>query len=978
MAFKKKTSPEEQDDLGLNPNEVAEQGGEPADAGEKVVVNQPEVPETSAPEGHAAEASGTPSLVTSQMGDDNPLTLSDTGADMSDGLGGEGGNTGGKHSGFYNDQGEAYLTEKTSHGLVIKKPIIDEMRKSYLDYAMSVIVARALPDVRDGLKPVHRRILFAMSEMGIRWNTPYKKSARIVGEVLGKYHPHGDTAVYDAMVRLAQDFSMRYPLIDGQGNFGSVDGDSPAAMRYTEARMSRISEEILQDIHNDTVDFVDNFDGSQQEPRVLPGKLPNLLLMGAEGIAVGMATKIPPHNLNEVSQAIIETIQKGRAEVPEHLKPAEGTDPADAAPAGLAGVFQSEITIDDIMEHIQGPDFPTAGYIYDWTAIKEAYATGRGRVTIRGKAEIVESGRGHAIEITELPYQVNKAKLITKIADLVRNKKLEGISNLRDESDRKGMTITVEIKRGARPKAILNNLFKYTELQTNFSMNMVALNSDGTPQLMNIRKVLMEYVAHRQLVTVRRFQNELKGLRDRAHILEGLLIALANLDEVIKTIRESEDQETAKARLTERFKLSERQAVAILDMQLRRLAALERMKIEDEYKAIKARIDEVLDIITNPSKILDVIVGDLKGLMEQYGDERRTRLVKGKVGEINEEDLVPDEAAIIAYTDSGYIKRMKPDAYRVQRRGGRGVSGMKTKEDDPIKEIIVCRTHDTLLLFTNTGRVFSTKVYELPEGSRQAKGTALVNVVNLEGEEVIRTILVLPKNPNKEQKNILFATREGKVKKTPIADFRNIRSTGIIAIALKGQDQVVFTKLSSGEDDILLVTHDGKCIRFNEKEVKESARDTQGVLGMKLKKDDFVVGGQAFPKELEQPSDKRRRFFHQLLIVTSRGMGKRTDLDEYPNQKRSGQGVKVSEITDKTGKVAAALIVTHEHEDLILTTQEAQVIKLPIKNVPVLKRPTQGVILMRMPAKDRVVGAAVTVQDLEEEKMDQAVEETQE
>lgn len=944
MAFKKKTTPEE-----IVESEQQAQATTPETV----------VPENVVSEDIAAEAGGVGSLVGTATGDGSPDSTS------------------GRNSNFFDEQGEAYVTEKTAHGLVIKKPIVDEMRKSYLDYAMSVIVARALPDVRDGLKPVHRRILFAMSEMGIRWNTPYKKSARIVGEVLGKYHPHGDIAVYDAMVRLAQDFSMRYPLVDGQGNFGSVDGDSPAAMRYTEARMSRITEEILADIDKDTVDFIDNFDGSQQEPRVLPGKLPNLLLMGAEGIAVGMATKIPPHNLNEVSQAIIETIKKGTAEVPKHLKPAEGTDPVDALPLGLAGIFQSDITIDDIMEHVHGPDFPTAGYIYDWTAIKEAYATGRGRITIRGKAEIVESGRGHAIEITELPYQVNKAKLITKIADLVRNKKLEGISNLRDESDRKGMTITVEIKRGARPKAILNNLFKYTELQTNFSMNMVALNSDGTPQLMNIRKVLMEYVAHRQLVTVRRFQNELKGLRDRAHILEGLLIALSHLDEVIKTIRESPDQDVAKGRLMERFQLSERQAVAILDMQLRRLAALERQKIEDEYKAIKARIDEVLDIITHPQKILNVITDELKDLIKQFGGDRRTRLVKGKVGEINEEDLVPDEPSIIAYTDSGYIKRMKPDAYRVQRRGGRGVSGMKTKEDDPIKEILVCRTHDTLLLFTNTGRVFSTKVYELPEGSRQAKGTALVNVVNLEGEEAIRTILVLPKRPTKQQKNILFATREGKVKKTPISDFQNIRSTGIIAIALKGQDQVMFTKLSSGEDDILLVTHDGKCIRFNEKEVKESSRDTQGVLGMKLKKDDYVVGGQAFPRQIETPADKRRRYFHQLLIVTERGMGKRTDLNEYPDQKRGGQGVKVSETTDKTGKVAAALVVTHENEDLMLTTQEAQVIKLPIKNVPVLKRPTQGVILMRMPAKDRVVGAAATMQDLEEDTVDQALSESE-
>lgn len=865
---------------------------------------------------------------------------------------------------FSNDQGERYELVKTEYGMVLKKPIVDEMRKSYLDYAMSVIVSRALPDVRDGLKPVHRRILFAMSEMGVRWNTPYKKSARIVGEVLGKYHPHGDTAVYDALVRLAQDFSMRYQLIDGQGNFGSVDGDSPAAMRYTEARMAKISEEILADIDKNTVDFVDNFDGSQQEPAVMPARLPNLLLMGAEGIAVGMATKIPPHNLKEVCAALKSVIKKGKAEQIALPEGTETPDPQDADPKVLAGTFTTEATVDDILEHIQGPDFPTGGYIYDWNAIREAYATGRGRITMRAKAEIVETKKGgYQILITELPYQVNKAKLIVKIANLVRNKKIEGISNLRDESDRQGLTIAVDLKKGARPKAVLNNLYKYTELQGNFPMNMVALTSDGTPQLMNIRRVLVEFLHHRQLVTVRRFQFELKGLRDRAHILEGLLIALANLDDVIETIRKSPDSDVARARLMERFKLSERQAIAILDMQLRRLAALERQKIEDEYKQIKTRIDEVLDILLHPQHILDVIKDEIGNLSKTFGDDRKTVLVKGKIGEISEEDLVPNEPAIITYTDSGYIKRMKPDTYRVQRRGGKGVIGMTTKEDDPIREIIAANTHDTLLLFTNTGRVFSTRVYELPEGLRQAKGTALVNIINLEEGETIQSILTISSEASKDDGYIVFATRQGKVKKTPISEFRNIRSNGIIAITLKKDDAVVFTKLTGGKDHMMLVTHEGKCIRFAEEEIKSSARDTQGVMGIALKGDDHVVGGQSFPAEPEKPTDKRKRNFHQILIITEKGMGKRTSLEEYPLQKRSGQGVKVSEITAKTGDVASALIVTQDNEDLMLTTQEAQVIKLPIKNVPVLKRPTQGVILMRLPASDRIVAAAATVID---------------
>ncbi len=691
--------------------------------------------------------------------------------------------------------------------------------------------------------------------------------------------------------------------------------------------------------------------------------------MGAEGIAVGMATKIPPHNLREVAAAVQSVIAKGTAQVSADDKIADNEDVQDIDAIRLSGKFTSEATLDDITEHIHGPDFPTSGYIYDWAAIKEAYATGRGRVTMRGKAEIIEKGKGHQIVITEIPYQVNKAKLITKIADLVKIKKIEGISDIRDESDRAGLTIAIDLKRGSRPKSILNQLFKFTELQSNFSMNMVALNSEGTPQLMTLRQVLMEFVRHRQLVTVRRHQYEIRGLRERAHILEGLLKALDILDEVIATIRASADTEAARNALMTKFDFSERQAVAILDMQLRKLAALERQKLQDEYTQIKARIDEIIDILTHPEKILSIISNETQALSEQFGDDRRTKLIKGRVGEISEEDLVPNEPTIVTYTESGYIKRLSPDTYRVQRRGGKGVMGMKTKEDDPIKEIIFTQTHDTILLFTNTGRVFSTRVYEIPEASRQAKGTALVNVVNLDGDEYIQSILNLPASEKHDQSNfVIFATKQGKVKKTPLSDFRNIRSNGIIAIVLRKEDEVVFTKLTQGQDHIMLVTNEGKCIRFPEEEVKSSARDTQGVTGIKLGKSDTVVGGQTFPADPAKvdATDKRRKLFHHILVITEQGLGKRTELSEYPVQKRSGQGVKVAALNAKTGNVAAALIVTQEHEDVILTTKEAQVIKLPIKNIPVLKRPTQGVILMRLPKNDSIVAAAPTKSGEEE------------
>lgn len=857
----------------------------------------------------------------------------------------------------------------SEYGKIKHVSITQEMSKSYLDYAMSVIVSRALPDVRDGLKPVHRRILYSMFKTGIHHTSGYKKSARIVGDVLGKYHPHGDSSVYMALVRLAQDFSMRYPLVDGQGNFGSIDGDSPAAMRYTEARLAKITQEFLADINKNTVDFIDNFDGSLKEPLVLPSKLPGLLLMGAEGIAVGMATKIPTHNLTEVCNAIIETINKGSATLPEETTPKKTEPTIDeviaADPQSLAGKFASEMTVDDIMEFIQGPDFPTAGIIYDRKEIVEAYKTGRGKIIIRAKASIEEDKKGNfQILITEIPYQVNKARLIEKIADLVRNKKIVGIKDISDHSDRKGMQITIDLKRDARPKVVLNKLFKYSDLQTSFPVNMVALTSEGSPRLMNIKQILLEYISHRALVVTRRCQFELGEARDRAHILEGLLIALNNLDDVIETIRRSADTDTARQALMTKFKLSEAQATAILEMQLKRLAALERQKIEDEYNEIKKKIDALMKILSNPQNVLDVVSQETTEMIALYGDDRKTRVIKGKVGEFNEEDLIANEATVITLTESGYIKRMDPSAFRSQARGGKGTVGMKTKEEDVVKHLLVANTHDDLLLFTNLGRVFKMKVYEMEVSSRQAKGTAVVNLINLKGEEKVQSLLVFNEQEDKD-KFITLATRQGLVKKTAIKLFANIRQNGIIAITLNDNDELVSGMLTSGEDHIMLITHQGKSIRFSETEIKASNRDTKGVRGITLKKEDYVVSMEAFAASIDQEGDSSKKTFRHIMLLTENGMGKRTALKEYPVQKRSGQGVKVAEITKKTGNVAAAMMVSQDHEEVVITTSSGQTIKLPItkKSIPVLTRPTQGVILMRLKDSNKVVAAALTYKE---------------
>lgn len=875
--------------------------------------------------------------------------------------------------------------EETRFGKFKHISIVDEMEKSYLDYAMSVIVARALPDVRDGLKPVHRRILYSMYKSGIHHSSAYKKSARIVGDVLGRYHPHGDSSVYMALVRLAQEFSMRYPLIDGQGNFGSIDGDSPAAMRYTEARLAKISQEILADLNKNTVPMGDNFDGSLKEPLVLPTRLPNLLLMGSEGIAVGMATKIPPHNLTEVSNAVIAMIKAGTAtSIQTEAGAAEATKNATDAlaakatkasapseialststevqtlltadPALLAGEFSTQTSVDEIMEYVKGPDFPTAGIIYDFAAIKQAYQTGKGRILIRSKATIEEGEKGSfKIVVTELPYQVNKAKLLMKIADLVRDKRIIGIRSLRDDSDRKGMQITIELKRDAKPKVILNKLFKYTDLQTTFALNMVALSSEGTPQLMNIRQVLKEYIVHRQLVIVRRSQYELSEARDRAHILEGLLIALKNLDDVIETIRRSPDTETAHNALMTKFGLSDVQATAILEMQLKRLAALERQKIEDEYKAIQEAIGRLIKLLSHPQEILDVIISETTELVNLYGDDRKTRLIKGKVDEFSEEDLVADEATVITLTESGYVKRMSPSSFRSQSRGGKGAIGLTMKQEDMLKCLVSCTTHDTLLIFTNQGRVFRMKAHEMPDASRQAKGTAIVNLLNLKAEERAQSIIVLDEQGDAD-KFITLATRQGLVKKTAVKLYDNIRQNGIVAISLNKDDELVWGKITSGEDNIMLISYEGKSIRFSETEVKSSQRDTKGVRGITLRASDYVIGVEAFP---EDPAILNKT---PLLIVTEHGMGKKTLLSQYPVQKRSGLGVKVAEVTGRTGKIAAAKLIGPLDENVVISTKEGTTIKLPLKgnSVPLLTRPTQGVILMKLKETDRVVAVAL-------------------
>ncbi len=849
---------------------------------------------------------------------------------------------------------------------VIPTEITEEMKKSYLDYAMSVIVARALPDVKDGLKPVQRRILFAMQNMGLSHTSRYTKSAKVVGETMGKYHPHGDMAIYDALVRMAQDFSLRYPLVDGHGNFGSVDGDPPAAMRYTETRLDKISSEILQDIDKDTVPFTDNFDGSLKEPLFLPAKLPNLLLMGADGIAVGMATKIPPHNLEEVIEAIKLLIDK--CTILDTNKGKTIENPEDIPAEKLVGKFETNITIDELLEYIKGPDFPTGGEIYNWNQIREAYSTGKGKIIVRAKTSIEESKAGRfKILIHEIPYQVNKARLIQKVADLVKNKKIKGIADIRDESDRRGLQIAIELKKEGRPKAILNNLFKHTELQTSFPTNIVAL-VDGTPQLLNLKSILLEYIKHRQIVVIRRSQFELKNARLRAHILEGLKIALDNLDEVIETIKKSKDADIAKTNLMKKFDLTEIQATAILDMQLRRLAALERQKIEEEYKAIQEKIAQLVNLLTHPKKILHIITEELDKLKEKYGDQRRTKVFKRALEEFSEEDLVPKKECLITITKTGYIKRLPVNTYRSQRRGGKGVVGMTTKEEDEISDIQNASTHDDIFFFTDKGKVFKLKAYELPEGSRQSKGQAIINLINIEQDEKVQAVLVIKKS--KKSKFLLLATKKGNVKKTDINEFANIRTNGLIAIRLKENDRLMEVLATSGDNYIMLISHKGKAIKFSEKEIRPMGRATSGMRGIRLKKDDYLVGAASIPSEIKRPTDKRRKFFCDILVIMEKGVGKRTAVQQFPLQKRAGIGVKVAKISQKTGEIVNALLINQEVQQIVLTSKHGQVIKLPLKNIPQLTRATQGVILMRFSKKGDQVAAVTFLKKKDNEEQD--------
>ena len=815
------------------------------------------------------------------------------------------------------------VRHKTPFGLVEEQPITDEMSKSYLDYAMSVIVSRALPDVRDGLKPVHRRILYAMWSIGLKANVKFRKSATVVGEVLGKYHPHGDSAVYESMVRMAQDFAMRYMLVKGQGNFGSMDGDNAAAMRYTEAKLSTISEEMLFDIEKNTVDFIPNFDGSHNEPSVLPAKLPNLLLNGTMGIAVGMATNIPPHNLTELAAAI------------DYL--------AD----------NPEATTEDLMQFVKGPDFPTGGIIYNKKDILTAYATGRGGIVLRGRAEIKEQKSGSfMIVISEIPYQVNKAGLVEKIANLVKDKKVEGIKALRDESDRDGVRVVIELKKDCYPKKILNALYKHTPLQTTFHLNMLALIDGIQPKVLTLKMILEEYIKHRQNIVRRRTQYDLDKAKDRAHILEGLMIALQNIDEVIKVIKASKDKDIAKVSLIKMFKLSERQAVAILEMRLQSLANLERLKIENELKDKTKFIKEQEAILGSEVKIKNIVKSELKELADKFKDKRRTAVVSSPVGEFSIEDLVPNEETVVMMTRDGYVKRLEPDTFKVQARGGKGVMGLTTKEEDTVQFMFMSLTHNDILFFTTKGRVFQLKVYEIPVSSRVAKGTPVVNFLQLMSGEQVSSILPLDKAVF--SKYLFFATEKGVVKKVELEAFKNLRKNGLIAIKIKDNDRLIWVKPTSGSDYIQLVTAQGQTIRFKETDVRGMGRSAAGVNGIRLHKDDLVIGmGVA-----KTDKDKKRNY--QILTIMEKGFGKRTNFNQYKIQGRGGSGIKTAKITPKTGNIVNAFLVnadSMESRDVIIISQKGQVIRTPFKAISVLGRATQGVRIMRFKAdNDQVAG----------------------
>lgn len=816
----------------------------------------------------------------------------------------------------------------------------DEMKSSYIDYAMSVIVGRALPDVRDGLKPVHRRILYAMKEMGVRRNTPYKKSARIVGDVLGKYHPHGDSSVYDALVRMVQDFSMRYPLVDGQGNFGSVDGDDPAAMRYTEVRMDYIADEMLADIDKDTIDYIPNYDGSLQEPLILPTKLPELLINGSSGIAVGMATNIPTHNLSEVI---------------------DGT---------IAFIDDPEISISEIMKYIKGPDFPTAALILGKAGIKDYMETGRGSVKMRAKTEIEEmKGGREAIIITELPYQVNKAMLITSIANLVKDKKIDGISDLRDETDRHGMRVVIELKRDANAQVVLNQLFKHTQMQTSFGVIMLAL-VNNKPKVLNIKEMLYHFVEHRKVIVVRRTKFELKKAEARAHILEGLKIAIDNLDAVVKTIRQSPDTDTARINLMERFRLSKLQAQAILDMKLQQLTGLERKKIDEEYIEVIKNIERLKSILEDPKKVLAIIKDELLQLKEKYGDKRRTHLT-ADAEDFNIEDLIQEEEVVVTVSNAGYIKRIPVNTYRVQARGGRGVVGMTTKEDDFVAKMFVTSTHAYLLSFTTRGRLYWSRVYEIPEGTRTSKGKAIVNIIQLSSpdEKITASIPIRSFNPKDiKDEYLLMCTRKGTIKKIALSEFANPRRGGIIAIKLEDGDILMDVKKIEKNPEVVIATKKGIAIRFKEQDVRAIGRAGQGVRGISLEKDDEVIGMEVF-----SPEDV-------FVSVAENGYGKRTEVGKYRLQKRGGKGVINMQTSERNGNVI--YIGKANEGQIMLITEHGITIRSKVDKISIIGRNTQGVRLVRLEEGDKVASVATVVgEEAEEEEtkpteLEQAAQET--
>jgi DNA gyrase subunit A len=803
-----------------------------------------------------------------------------------------------------------------------KKPTLvnieDEMKKSYMDYAMSVIIGRAIPDVRDGLKPVHRRALFSMYEMGNRYNKPYRKSARIVGDIIGKYHPHGDVAVYDTIVRMAQEFSMRYPLVDGQGNFGSIDGDPPAAMRYTEVRLARISEEVLADLEKETVDFVPNYDESLQEPSLLAARLPLLLLNGSSGIAVGMATNIPPHNLTEIVNGTIACIKN------------------------------PEITVEKLMKHITGPDFPTAGFINGREGIVSAYKTGRGIIKMRARALIEKNARNdrETIVITEIPYQVNKATLIEKISELVRDKKIEGISDLRDESDRDGIRIVIDLKREENSSIILNKLYKLTAMESSFGIIMLAI-ADGRPQVLNLKQVLEKFIVFRREVVVRRTEFDLARAKERAHILEGLIIALKNIDAIVALIKAAKNPQEASEKLCAKFKLSEIQAKAILEMRLQRLTGLERAKIDEEYKEIKALMAKLEGILADPQKVLQVIIDELNEIKERYGDERRSEIV-ANIGDIDIEDMIVEEDMMVTITHAGYIKRNPVSLYRSQRRGGRGKVGMGTKEEDFVEKIFVASTHHYLLVFTNTGRVHWLKVYQIPQAGRAAKGKAIVNMINMgQGERVSAT---LPVREFVDDKYVVMVTKKGTIKKTELSAYSNPRSGGIIALSLDKGDELVDVKVTTGKQDLFLATRRGLAIRFKEKDVRDMGRTAKGVRGINLLKDDEVVGVEIPEKDT------------YILTVSEKGFGKCTPIKEYRLQSRGGKGTLNLKIVPKVGNVSGVLQVSGE-EHVMLISNGGKVIRLKGEDIPIHHRVAQGVKLIDLEAKEKLVGVALTTSE---------------